>query len=88
METNYATQFILPHGSIKRIHVNQHDIRHNKKFNDSRPPLRVKCGGKNFIGDDVQINGPSRLVYRQNNPLSCGARVFIETESEVVLTKS
>jgi hypothetical protein len=31
----------------------------------------------------VRIKGPSRVVYSPDKPLSCGAHVWIETESEV-----
>ena len=31
----------------------------------------------------MQINGASTVVYQPDNPLSCGARVWIETKAEV-----
>ena len=33
---------------------------------------------------EVEILGPSKIVYSPKKPLSCGARVWIETESEVI----
>lgn len=74
---------ILPTGTIKRVHVNQHVIRANAKNGTSHPVLTVKHGRDNLICDEVSINGPSTVVYRPCSPLSCGARVWVETTSEV-----
>ncbi len=68
---------------IKRIHVNQHKIKSNKKYNRKDPVLTVKTSKTNTYGHEVVIYGPSKVVYRPDKPLSCGARVWIETESEV-----
>ena len=68
---------------IKRIHVNQHKIKSNKKYNRKDPVLTVKTSKTNTYGHEVVIHGPSKVVYRPDKPLSCGARVWIETESEV-----
>ena len=69
---------------IKRIHVDQHAIRRNTKgAND--PPISVKTYKANHKGFDVRIDGPSRLVYSPDKPLSCGARLWIETEADVVM---
>ena len=66
-----------------RIHVNQHKIRSNKKHNLNEPVITVKTSKSNDYGHEVEILGPSKVIYRPDNPLSCGARVWIETESEV-----
>lgn len=68
---------------IRRIHVNQHVIRRNKKEGTQDPPLTVKSSRDNVYAREVQINGPSRVVYSPDKPLACGATVWIETESEV-----
>jgi len=65
------------------LHVNQHVIKANAKNNENNPVLTVKTYKENRYAHEVAIDGPSRLVYSPNNPLSCGARVWIETESEV-----
>jgi hypothetical protein len=31
----------------------------------------------------INILGPSKVVYSPDKPLSCGAKVWIETEAEV-----
>jgi len=69
----------------KRIHVNQHVIRSNKKNNENNPVITVKTYQDNIYGNEVQILGESTFVYRPNKPLSCGARVWIETDAEVVI---
>jgi len=69
------------------IHVNQHAIRRNVKLTtDHEPVLTVKTYKSNVYGHSVAINGPSKIVYSPNKPLSCGARVWIETEAEVEIT--
>ena len=65
------------------IHVNQHIIRRNAKSGDREPVLTVKTYKSNDYGHEVAITGPCRVVYRPDDPLSCGARVWIETDSEV-----
>ena len=67
-----------------RIHVNQHVIKRNAKTGEAEPVLTVKQGRKNTYAHEVEILGPSRVVYSPEKPLSCGARVWIETESAVV----
>ena len=65
------------------IHVNQHKIKRNAKTGEREPVLTCKTYKSNDYAHEVMIDGPSRIIYRPNKPLSCGARVWIETESEV-----
>ena len=67
------------------IHVNQHVIRKNTKENQREPTLTVKQGRSNTYAHEVVIDGPSRIVYSPDKPLSCGARVWIETESAITI---
>ena len=67
----------------KKIHVNQHQIRANKKDGGNRNVLTIKTYRSNTYGVEANINGPSRVVYSPDKPLSCGARVWIETNSVV-----
>ena len=69
----------------KRIHVNMHKIRFNKKHGTNKPVITVKTSRSNTYGHEVDILGPSTVIYRPDKPLSCGARVWIETDSEVNL---
>ena len=68
---------------IKRIHVNQHRIKSNKKHNKNDPVITVKTPKSNTYGHEVVIHGPSKVIYSPDKPLSCGARVWIETESDI-----
>lgn len=65
------------------IHVNQHVIRSNKKKGEQQPVLTVKTGTENVYAHEVYIDGPSKVIYRPDKPLSCGARVWIETTGKV-----
>jgi hypothetical protein len=67
------------------IHVNQAHIRKNIKASDENkvPVLTVKTYKTNRYGNNVTIHGPSKIVYSPDKPLSCGARVWIETEGPV-----
>ena len=67
----------------KRIHINQHVIRANKKNGTNDPVITVKTSQRNIYADRVEIRGPSNVVYSPDKPLSCGARVWIETEAPV-----
>lgn len=65
------------------IHVNQHVIKANAKNGEQKPTLTVKQGRKNTYAREVVIDGPSKVVYSPDSPLSCGARVWIETTAPV-----
>lgn len=69
----------------KIIHVNQHVIRRNRVTGESAPVITVKTHKQNVYGSDVEIAGASRIRYRPEKPLSCGATVWIETTSEVIV---
>jgi hypothetical protein len=64
------------------IHVNQHNIKRNRKYKTNLPVITVKNNDGNTYCHEVEIKGPSKVVHSEK-PLSCGARVWIETESEV-----
>ena len=69
---------------LKRI-VNQHIIRSNKKHNLNEPVITVKSSKSNNYAHEVEIKGPSKVIYSPSKPLSCGAKVWIETTAEVNL---
>jgi|TARA_X000000368_G_scaffold381187_1_gene337499 hypothetical protein len=69
----------------KRIHINQHKIRSNKKHGLNEPVITVKTSKSNDYAHEVEINGPSKVIYSPDKPLSCGAKVWVETEAEVNL---
>jgi len=69
----------------KRIHVNQHVIRSNKKNDEKEPVITVKTYKSNDYCHEVIIDGPSKVIYSPDKPLPCGAKVWIETEAGVIL---
>jgi hypothetical protein len=69
----------------KRIHVNQHNIKFNQKYGANKPVITVKTYKNNNYAHEVDILGESKVIYRPDKPLSCGARVWIETEAEVLI---
>ena len=70
---------------LSRIHINRHKIDANRKTGARDPVITVKQGRRNTYGDTVKILGPSQVVYRPDKPLDCGAKVWIETEAEVIV---
>jgi hypothetical protein len=68
-----------------RIHVNQHIIKRNAKTGEREPVLTCKTSKSNTYGHEVIIKGDSRIIYSPDKPLSCGAKVLIETEGEVTI---
>lgn len=69
----------------KRIHVNRQRIASNKKKDVHEPVVTVKTYDSNTYGFKAEIQGPSTVVYRPDKPLSCGARVWVETLSPVLV---
>ena len=65
------------------IHVNHHVIKKNRKTGAIDPVLTCKTYKSNTYAHEVIIDGPSRIVFSPDKPLSCRAHVFIETESKV-----
>lgn len=69
-------------GMKAKVHVNQHIIKSNTKNGLSDPPLSIKTYKYNIKATEISFTGPTKLVYRPESPLSCGANVWIEAEFE------
>ena len=69
-----------------RIHVNTHKINFNKRHATNNPVITVKTSHSNRYAHKVELLGPSTVIYRPEKPLSCGARLWIETDSKVKIT--
>ena len=72
----------------KIIHVNQHVIKRNTKNKTDDPVLSVKTYKDNNYAHEAIIRDKSgneiaRVIYRPHKPLSCGARCWIETDTEL-----
>jgi len=73
-------------GAIKKkIHINQHVIRENAKTGENKPVITVKTYKSNHYANEVEILGKSKIIYSPDKPLPCGAKVWIETNADVIL---
>jgi len=64
------------------IHVNRQIIAANAKNGTDEPSIIVRNYKTRRNVKSVRILGSS-IISQNRNPLSCGARVWIETESEI-----
>ena len=77
----------------KRIHINQHKIRSNNKalaagakgYEELEPVITCKTYKSNDYGFEARLAGESKVIYAPLDPLPCGAKVWIETDSEVII---
>ena len=70
------------------IHINQHKIKSNAKTGAREPVITVKTYKDNQYGSSVNIldkkgNIVATIKYQPDNPLSCGAKCWIETNLSV-----
>lgn len=73
---------------MKRIiHVNRNILASNKKNGLNAPPIIVREGRTRIYAHKVQIEGPSCFVHSEDEPLDCGARVWIETEAPITIVE-
>lgn len=66
------------------IHVNRQHIAMNARDGGNRPVYTIKEGRKTRYAREVEILGPSRLVY-DGTQLKCGARAWITCDCDIVL---
>jgi hypothetical protein len=79
----------LPFKMKQIIHVNQHKIKKNTKHGTDEPVLTVKTYKTNDYAHEAIIKTKdgteiAKVIYQPHKPLSCGARVWIELETENV----
>jgi len=68
------------------VHVNQHNIKYNiKNEGNEKDVFTVKFKGKTYYGMRVYFEGFTKSVYRPHKPLSCGARLWMETQEPVTV---
>lgn len=70
---------------IKRIHVNKQKIAQNRKNGTNMPVITCKTYKQNEYGHEVVFFEEGRIVYSPHKPLSCGARLWIETSGPVMI---
>ena len=64
------------------IHVDQHIIRRNRK---NGTPLRTYKGTRK--AHEIIVKGEIKFVHSPHDPLSCGARVWVETNDNVEVVR-
>ena len=47
--------------------------------------ITVKTYKDNIYSNEVYVDGPCKIIYSPDNPLSCGAKVWIETQSNITM---
>ena len=67
------------------IHINKNLKQSNDKHGGSNPVCRVEVGGETLYGSRVDILGPSSMIYSPDKPRKCGAKLWIETDAEVII---
>ena len=67
------------------IHINKNIIQQNAKHGRDEPVCRVEKDGKVRYCMEVEIKGPSHMIYSPNKPRPCGAKLWIETYADVEL---
>ena len=72
----------------KIIHVNQLVIRRKTKNGTDEPVLTVKTYKENKYAHEAIVKTKegvelARVIYSPHKPLSCGARVWLETDTEL-----
>lgn len=73
------------------IHVNRHKIDSNRKHKTTIPVITVKNYKTTKYGKKIDIldkegNIVASVIYSPKHPLSCGAKVWIETESKIKIS--
>ena len=69
---------------MKIVIINRHVVASNRKHGKREPPISVRKGrnGKPEYVSELSIDKPCRLVYNPENPLKCGATVWLEIEDD------
>ena len=76
---------IAPKKAPLHIHVNSHIIRDNKD-GKNEPPISVRYGRGRVVhyAHKVRFEGPVTFIYGPEKPLSCGAKLWAETNYSIV----
>lgn len=75
------------------IHINQHNIRHNIKCppEERKPVITSKTYKENNYFNELDIIHEgvvvAKVVYSSDKPINCGARLWIECDTDVVNIK-
>ncbi len=67
------------------VHINKLQIDRNRKYKTSEPVITIRQGSRKSYCHLAEIKGSCRVVYQPDNPLSCGAVVWIEVIPDTVV---
>jgi hypothetical protein len=70
---------------MKVIHINRFLIERNAATNRADPIVRIEEGNTVSYCMEVEINGPSKVIYRPDKPWHTGAKLWIETDAELTM---
>lgn len=61
------------------LHINSNIIKQNinKRPEERKPAIAIKGAQLGYV-NQLEIPAPCRIIYQPDNPLPCGARVWIE----------
>jgi hypothetical protein len=62
------------------IHVRQDRLRHNRKYGTNDPVITIRSGDRLTYCHEAIIEGICKIVYQPQQPLNCGATLWIELE--------
>ena len=68
-----------------RIHVNKLQINQNRKHKTLEPVISIRQGSRKTNCHIAEVKGSCRVVYQPDNPLPCGAVVWIEVLPDTVV---
>lgn len=74
---------VLPAGPRKQLCVQPNLIRDHARFGTEGPTITVVVGEEQLAASEVEIRGESRLIQSLQEPMSTGAKVWVETTAEV-----
>jgi hypothetical protein len=75
------------------IHINQHNIRSNITSKEILPVITCKTYKSNDYYNNIDLVHKEsglvigKVIYSPDKPLSCGARVWIEIDSNIIEIK-
>lgn len=78
-----------PSHGLKRLSVDRGILAKNRANDTCQGPLSLNsvADGKTYTGGrEIEIRGPSRLVYRKDECFDGFTSAWIETEAEVYMT--
>ncbi len=74
------------------IHINQHHIKHNRKVDacERKPVITCKTYKENAYHHSIDLVSVETgevlgsVMYSPDNPLACGANVWIELDTNII----